>query len=165
MMIKLTDWQLAGYYPFTPLLAQSAEIGMASGCVTPIIPATVPGSVYRDLFRAGLIPDPYFEQNSLLCEWVKDRFWVYQAEFTPSVRQSESERTVLRFEGIDYHAHIFVNGQSIGEHENMHVPFEADITALVRSGESNTVRVVLEAAPDEMGQIGYTDRTHTQKAR
>jgi len=76
MRIPLTDWLLAGYEPFTPLHAVSAEIGRGSGCVTEVIPATVPGSVYADLAKAGIIPDPYYERNSLLCEWVANRFWV-----------------------------------------------------------------------------------------
>lgn len=38
-----------------------------------------------------------------------------------------------------------------------HRPFEAE--------GDNLLLVVIKSAPDEMGQIGYTSRTHTQKAR
>jgi beta-mannosidase len=60
--------------------------------------------------------------------------------------------------------HIFFNGKKLGQSDNMYVPFVADVTDIARKG-SNTVTVVLENAPDEMGQIGYTSRTFTQKAR
>lgn len=155
---------MAGYYPFTPLQARSAEIGRGSGCVTPSVPATAPVSVYGALRDAGLIPDPYFERNSLLCEWVKDRFWVWGTTFTPP-REREGDRVFLHFSGIDYHAHVYLNDKKIGEHENMFTPFDLDVTEFVRFGEENRVQIILENAPDEMGQIGYTDRTHTQKAR
>ena len=163
MQYLMRTWNMAGYYPFTPLLARSAEIGQGSGCVTPVIEAKVPGSVYADLHRAGIIEDPYFERNSLNCEWVKDRFWVYGTEVTVRCGM----RTLLCFEGLDYHAHIFVGETKIGEHENMFVPFVADISHLVKGEGEVTlkIQVILEHAPDEMGQIGYTERTHTQKAR
>lgn len=167
MQISLTDWQLAGYLPFYPFYAYHEELGKGLGCVTPVIPAKVPGSVYLDLFRAGLISDPFYEQNSLLCEWVKDRFWIYETTFCPTHTEAENaeDRVFLHLSGIDCRAHIFVNREKVGEHENMFTPFDADVTALVRFSEENTVRIVLESAPDEMGQIGYTDRMHTQKAR
>ena len=45
------------------------------------IKATVPGSVHYDLWRAGLIADPYRGQNTLLAEWVSARTWVYRNRF------------------------------------------------------------------------------------
>ncbi len=160
----LKDWYLAGYYPFTPILAASPETGVGSGCVTPRIPASVPGSVYADLLRAGLLEDPYFGRNSMLAEWVKDRFWVYETVFTPEKKQ-EGERVFLHLDGIDYHAHISLDGVKLAEHENMFVPLVLDITERITYGKETRLQVILEAAPDEMGQIGYTERTHTQKAR
>ena len=44
-------------------------------------PAEVPGSVLHDLMENGLVPDPYYEMNSKLAEWVPDRTWVYNKEF------------------------------------------------------------------------------------
>ncbi len=42
---------------------------------------TVPGSVQDDLWRAGDIPAPYYERNSLLIEWVAHRTWIYKKTF------------------------------------------------------------------------------------
>ena len=158
------NWKIAGAWPFTPLMGTSMETGAILSGVTPAIDAHVPGSVYEDLFRAGIIADPYFETNSLLCEWVANRFWSYQTTFpVPSDCAGKKMRLVLK--GIDYHAHISLNKKSLGEHKGMYAPCILDVTDVIRPGEENTLIVVLENAPNEMGQIGYTSRTFTQKAR
>lgn len=162
MRIPLKDWTVAGSWPWTVMQGASVETGAKFSAVTPRIPARVPGSVYDDLERAGLIPDPYFERNSLLCEWVANRFWSY----CTSLKKPETggRRARLVFLGIDYHAHVFLNDRKIAEHVGMYAPLIVDVTEALREGE-NTLTVVLESAPDEMGQIGYTSRTWTQKAR
>ena len=162
MKIPLTDWTVAGSWPFTVMQGASVETGAKFSAVTPRIPAKVPGSVYDDLERAGLIPDPYFERNSLLCEWVANRFWSYMTSFPKP--ETGGKRARLVFRGIDYHAHVYLNDGKIAEHVGMYAPLAVDVTDLLREGE-NTLTVVLESAPDEMGQIGYTSRTWTQKAR
>ncbi len=59
-----TDWQAS-----TP----ANEIQMA---------ATVPGDLISDLFRAGLIADPLFDNNFLNSTLWDDRIWTYQKSFT-----------------------------------------------------------------------------------
>ncbi len=165
MRILLKDhWKVAGAWPFTPLQGASMETGQILAGVTPEIDARVPGSVYDDLLRAGLIDDPYYERNSLACEWVANRFWSYRTVFVVPA-DGAGKRMRLVFRGIDYHAHIALNGRKIAEHVGMYAPCIADVTDIIRPGEENHLVVVLENAPDEMGQIGYTNRTFTQKAR
>ncbi len=162
MKLPLTGWTVAGSWPFTVMQGASVETGAKFSAVTPRIPAKVPGSVYDDLRRAGLIPDPYFECNSVLCEWVANRFWSYMTSFP--MPETGGKKTALVLEGIDYHAHVYLNDKKIAEHTGMYVPLRVDVTDKLREGE-NVLTVVLESAPDEMGQIGYTSRTRTQKAR
>lgn len=165
MRIILSDnWKVAGFWPFTPIQGASMETGMLHTGVTPPIDAKVPGSVYDDLLRAGLISDPYYECNSLSCEWVANRFWSYQTTFlAPEI--CANKRVRLVFKGIDYHAHIILNRKKIAEHVGMYAPCIVDVTDCIVPGAENTLVVVLENAPNEMGQIGYTSRTFTQKAR
>lgn len=165
MKIKLeSGWTVAGSWPFTVMQGASVETGAKFTAVTPVIPAKVPGSVYDDLLCAGLIENPYYERNSLLCEWVANRFWSYQNTFdVPENIRGKRVRLVLK--GIDYHAHVYLNDQKIAEHTGMYVPCVTDVTDALKYGAPNTLTVVLENAPDEMGQIGYTSRTFTQKAR
>ena len=61
---------LKGYWPYVPVKEKSMETGQTLQGVTNWIPAKVPGGVHYDLWKAGLIEDPYFGQNSLKCEWV-----------------------------------------------------------------------------------------------
>ena len=158
------NWTVTGAWPYTPIWKSSMETGVLFAGTTPTIPARVPGSVQDDLLRAGLLPDPYYETNSLQCEWVENRFWSYRTTFTfPTDCVGKKVRLVLK--GVDYHAHVSLNQTLLGEHEGMYVPFVADVTELVKPGEENTLVVILENAPNEMGQIGYTSRTFTQKAR
>ena len=161
---ELTHWELGVNYPYVPILTCAAETGQILGSMMDCIPATVPGCVHNDLLRAGRIPDPYFEMNSLQCAWVENYWWTYKIDF--SLDESLRGRHLrLHMMGIDYEARISLNGQTCGEHTGMYTPFKADITDRVRFGEENSLTVLLFNAPQEMGQIGYTSRTRTQKAR
>ena len=161
---QLTDWKLAGYWPYAPLQSESMETGMTLIPQTPWIDAKVPGSVQNDLLAAGLIEDPYYEMNSIKAEWVENRFWVYKTTFTVG-EERKGQKIILVFEGIDYTAHIYVNNKEIAVHTGMFVPCKLDISEQINYGEPNKLRVVIEQAPNEYGQIGYTSKTSTQKAR
>src|SRR5438093_9962459 len=87
---------------------------------------TVPGSVYDDLWRAGEIPDPYFERNTLLAEWVADRTWLYKRTFTVP-EEYRGKRLQLRFEGVDYEAQFYLNGHLLGHHRGMFTPAVFDV--------------------------------------
>ena len=126
------------------------------------IPATVPGSVLYDLWQVGKVPDPYYELNSKLVEWVPERTWVYRKAFKAFCLPGE--RGFLRLEGIDYSAEIILNGQSLGRHEGMFTPFEAEVTHLLRETE-NLLSVVLDPAPPEQPQVGRTSLVRTHKSR
>ncbi len=159
----LTDWTIAPHYPYTPFRVANVETDALNQSLMPPMPCRVPGSIYAALEDAGVIEDPFFDMNSLKAQWVAGHWWVYQTTFSCD-HPASGERMELVLEGVDYHGHIFVNSHKVGESANMYVPFVADITDIVRAGE-NRVTVVLENAPDEMGQIGYTRETYTQKAR
>ncbi len=157
-------WQLAGFWPYTPLLGKSIEAGTELKGATQWMDANVPGCVQYDLWKAGIIADPYYEKNSLLCEWVSNRWWVYRCSFVPR-KTHTGERCDLVFLGIDYKAHVYLNGIHLGDHEGMYRPATFDVTDYLRAGVDNLLYVVLEHAPDEMGQIGHTEATRTQKSR
>ena len=54
------------------------------------------------------------------------------------------DRIVLRFDAVMYAARVYVNGRLVGENEGGYLPFEVDISSVVRPGERNdlAVRVV-----------------------
>jgi beta-mannosidase len=158
------DWKLQGYWAHEPLLTLSVETGGQFLGVTDVIPARVPGSIHDDLRRAGLIEDPYFELNSLKCEWVENRWWVYSATL-PVGAELRGKSIRLVFEGVDYHAHFFLGQTKLGEHEGMFTPAVFDLTGKWAFDAENHLRIAIECAPPEMSQIGFTSRTSTQKSR
>jgi len=164
--VKLKHWRLTAHYPYTAIHYGQLTGGELFGNIFPPIDAAVPGSVYNDLMNAGIIKDPYYDMNSLSCEWVSQRWWLYKTGVELG-KDKKSRHYMLRLNGIDYKAHISFNGKMLTAepHEGMFLPFQADITRLVRHDGENTVAVLLENAPDEMGQIGYTSKTYTQKSR
>lgn len=160
---QLTDWELCGYDPYIPLYDKCMEIGKRLAGVTPVLRVKVPGSIYQYLQKEKLIPDPFYEKNSLACEWVANRWWVYKTQL--DIPENIHGRLRLTFQGIDYHALIYVGDKQVAEHIGMFVPCTVDITDYVTPGTLVTIGVIVMNAPDEFGQIGATSRTSTQKAR
>lgn len=158
-------WEVKGYWPYVPVKEKSMETGQTLQGVTDWLPAKVPGSVHYDLWKAGLIENPYYGKNSLNCEWVENRWWVYRTVFPGQMRgcSLKEEAVSLIFKGLDYEAIIFFNDERCREHEGMFDSFCIDLTDKIR--DENKLVVVLKSAPQEMGQIGYTSRTSTQKSR
>ncbi len=159
------SWELKGYWPYVPIKEKSMETGQTLQGVTDWIPAKVPGGVHYDLWKAGLIEDPYFGQNSMKCEWVENRWWMYRTSFPGQLEGKDlaKENVALLFSGLDYEAEVFFNDESCGTHVGMYTPFEIDLTGKIR--EENRLVVLLKGVPQEMGQIGFTSRTFTQKSR
>ena len=77
------------------------------------IAATVPGTVLTSYFNAGAIADPNFGQNQL---HISDSFFYadfwYRTEFAAPARNSD-ELTWLSFEGINWKADIYLNGEKL----------------------------------------------------
>ena len=139
------------------------ETGRAMKGLTPWIDCQVPGGVALALYRAGWIEHPYFGMNSLKAEWIEQRWWMYETTFRKPML--EGTRFSLVFHGVDYAALIYLNNQFLGEHVGMYDAFSFDITDTFLEAETLKLVVILKDAPDEMGQVGYTSETQTQKSR
>ena len=83
--------------------------------------ATVPGSVYNDLIKAGRMEDPYYRDNEdAALEMMKNDF-VYTGTFAADMNEvNNSDEVLLRFNGLDTLADVFLNGQKLGSTHNMH---------------------------------------------
>lgn len=126
--------------------------------------AEVPGCAQRDMLRAGLIADPYVDFKSRDAEWVSNKEWVYVKDFcAPKV--AKGKRVRLRFEGVDYFADYYFNGERLGESGNLFIPVEFDVTDKIKFDESNRLVVVLHPAPPEQAQMGWTSKVWTMKPR
>lgn len=161
--VKIENWKVSAFYPYTPILEKSVEVGLELSSIIPYIEAKVPGSVHMDLEKFGYIKNPYFEMNSLASEWIENKWWIYNTKLE-KIDKKPNKRYFLLFEGIDFKGHIYFNNINLGTHENMFSPFEVEITEHINQ-ETNDIKVMLESQPDLMGQIGYTSKSKTQKSR
>lgn len=162
-MIKkeLNKFKLNAFYPNAAVLNYSVETGGRQMGIFDWMEAQVPGSVYSNLLRNGVIKDPFYDMNSMDCEWVPERWWIYRTDF--HIEKKANRHYRLNCQGIDYKSSIYLNDVKLGTSENMHVPFKAIIDD--RLQENNLLEIQLENAPQEHGQIGYTSQTRTQKSR
>jgi beta-glucuronidase len=75
------------------------------------------------------------------------------------------KRVRLRFNSVNYLAHVYLNGVWLGEHEGGHLPFEFEVTdQLDRTGDNLlVVRVEGQLSPDRVppGNIPTTDKLDT----
>jgi hypothetical protein len=70
---------------------------------------------------------------------------------------------LLHFGAVDYAAEVYVNGQKAGSHEGGYLPFEIDITSLIRVGENQVAVRVADpgAKPREVVEgISYAEIPH-----
>lgn len=103
------------------------------------VPATVPGTVHDDLLAAGLIPDPYLDDNEALLAWIGLTDWTYRTVFSLAASELDAARHDLVFDGIDTVASLHLNGTLLGEVANQHRTFRFDVTELVREGDNELV--------------------------
>ena len=102
--------------------------------------ASVPGMVQLDMSRAGILPeDLYYGENIKETEKYEDYEWWYERKFDAPM---ERQRVFLVFRGVDCIAEYFLNGEKIGESDNMFIPHEFEIGKYLRDGE-NTLSVHL----------------------
>lgn len=101
------------------------------------IPATVPGVVHLDLLAAGLIPDPYLDDNESRLAWIGLVDWSYETIFDVSpAALAAAERHEIVFEGIDTVATVRLNGQVLAEVANQHRRWRFDVTEILAPGEN-----------------------------
>ncbi len=139
------------------LLSEGWTVSVAAGpAPAPLsgttIPATVPGVVHTDLLAAGLIPDPYLDDNESALAWIGLVDWTYSTRFETDAAQLSAARVHhLVFDGVDTVATITLNGSVLGEVANQHRTYRYDVTALLHEG-ANELVVALRSP------IKYADR-------
>ena len=114
----------------------------------PRIEAQVPGNVELDLMRAGIEEDPFYDQN--LYNFRKYEFyqWWFERAFEAPAEWA-GKRCALVFEGLDTYAEVFVNGEKVGEADDMFIPHEFDVTDALNFGAVNALHVRIRSAVNE----------------
>ena len=101
---------------------------------------------------AGLIPEPYFENNFLNSSLWNDNEWTYSKTFTMSegalaAMRTGAMRKLLVFDGIKMGARVVVNGELLGEATDQFLRYSWPLDlAAHRLTASNTLQVIFSAA-------------------
>ncbi|KAJ9592381.1 hypothetical protein L9F63_015949 [Diploptera punctata] len=112
-----------------------------------VIPMPVPAS-YNDITQDKNIRDHL------------GLVWYDRTFFVPEVWRQNL--VWLRFGSVHYTAQVWVNGHLIMSHEIGHLPFQADITAVVKFGAKNRVTVAVDNTLHQTSvPQGYFTELHT----
>ena len=111
--------------------------------------ATVPGTVLTSYLNDGAIPNPDFGDNqyaisdSYFCAdfWYRDVFLAPAAE--------PHQHVWLNFDGINWKAEVYLNGQSLGRIDSAFRRGRFDVTSAIHPGAQNVlaVRILANANP------------------
>ena len=120
-----------------PLPAKAKEIG-------PAIVATVPATVLSSYHNAGALPDPNYDDNlAMLSESFFNRDFLYKRTFrVPAEMTNAGRRVLLNFDGINWKAHVVLNGKEVGHIKGAFTRGQFDITDLLQ--EENHLSVYIE---------------------
>ncbi len=119
--------------------------------------ATVPGDVTLDLWKNGVIKNPYYGMNHKDLRWIINSDFEYQTTFDLSKEIYESEDIVLEFDGIDTFADIYLNGAFLGHTEDMFLKYSYSVKGIAkREGNVLTVKLLSTGqAMDKIDDKGY----------
>lgn len=104
----------------------------------------IPSSVYHSLYRAGILPDPYYGTNSKLYHWVDEKVWYYRKRFALGCPDFKGN-AFLCFEGVAYYSRVWVNGRLLGDHEGMFGGPVCDVSELLNLDGENEITVEVKA--------------------
>ncbi len=125
------------------------------------VPATVPGTVHTDLLAAGLIPDPYLDENEAALQWVGRTGWRYATTLATAAPE-DGEHVELVFDGLDTVAEIRLGDRVLGTPRNQHRAYRFDVTDLVRRGETELiVDFAAQLTATEQASLEQQPRIHT----
>lgn len=97
------------------------------------LPAQVPGSNFTDLWRAGVIEDPYVGDAENRLQWIEQEDWEYRCRFDASADELSRDSVELVFEGLDTLCAVSLNGTPILTADNMFRSWRCDVKSLLRA--------------------------------
>ena len=121
--------------------ANGAELSTAGYNDDDWITATVPGTVLSSYLYAGALQDPNFGENQLLISdsYFYSNFW-YRDEFiAPDFYNGK--RMYINFDGINWKAEIYLNGQRLGQINGAFIRGCFDVTKILIPGGKNILAV------------------------
>ena len=115
--------------------ARGEEIASADFDSYDWICATVPGTVLASYINIGAVPNPnYADDIDQISEsYFRSNFW-YRDEF--EVQTIEDGQQWLNFDGINWKANVFLNGQCLGRIEGAFMRGKFNVTGILQKGKN-----------------------------
>ena len=100
------------------------------------VPATVPGTVLASYLNIGAVPHPNYadDVDQISESFFRSNFW-YRDEFEWD-GLLKGEQQWLNFDGINWKANVFLNGQRLGRIEGAFMRGRFNVTGLLRKGKN-----------------------------
>ena len=144
-------WQLGRW-----LLASATRLDDANGARLSVpdyqpgpawMRATVPGTVLTTLIDRGVYPDPAYGLNNMaIPESLNKHDWWYRTAFDLPA-DAQGRHWLLTFNGINYAAEVWVNGQRVGDVQGAFIRGQFDVTQLLHAGGRNVIAVRVSPPP------------------
>ncbi|KAL3465970.1 galactose-binding domain-like protein [Aspergillus heterothallicus] len=104
---------------------------LSSPVLNSTVPASLPSQAHLDLYRAGIIGDPYHGLNDLNLRWIAETNWTYTSGPISGL-SSEFESTWIVFEGLDTFANVSFCGRHIASTDNQFRQYAFDVSKAMR---------------------------------
>ncbi len=145
-----SQWTLAAGWQLIPapkINADGAAISQPGFAAPDWMSATVPGTVLTTMVDRGIYPDPDYGLNNLaIPESLNKQDYWYRVEFHAPT-SARGRRLTLTFEGINYQAAVWLNGQSLGSIKGAFIRGVFDVTDVVKSDRPNVLAVRVSPPP------------------
>lgn len=121
--------------------------------------ATVPGTVLTSYLRAGALPNPNYADNILAISesFFNSNFWYRNAFDVP--QGFKRDCVMLNFDGIDWKANVYLNGQKLGRIEGAYIRGQFDVTDVLLEG-TNVLAVEI-IKNDHIGAVKEKNKQST----
>jgi Glycosyl hydrolase 2 galactose-binding domain-like/Exo-beta-D-glucosaminidase Ig-fold domain/Glycosyl hydrolases family 2/Concanavalin A-like lectin/glucanases superfamily/Glycosyl hydrolases family 2, TIM barrel domain len=140
----INGWMLQEAPKVTADAAQIAQTGFSE---KNWMAATVPGTVLTTMIDRGVYPDPDYGLNNLaIPESLNKQDYWYRTEFkTPKL--TNRQHLTLTFEGINYKADVWLNGQELGTITGAFIRGVFDVTNILKAEQTNVLAVRISPPP------------------
>ncbi len=98
------------------------------------LPAVVPGSNFTDLWRAGVIEDPYHRDAEPRLQWIERADWDYRGTFDVTADELAGDSVALVFDGLDTLCDVQLNGADLLTSDNMFRAHRVEVRDRLRVG-------------------------------
>jgi hypothetical protein len=143
-------WTLANGWTLSAapdVKAEGPEIAQPGFNTKNWMQATIPGTVLTTMIDRGIYPDPDYGLNNLaIPETLNKQDYWYRTEFKAPTTPTGRHLT-LTFEGINYAAAVWLNGQSLGTIKGAFIRGVFDVTRILKPGQTNVLAVRVSPPP------------------